>query len=188
MAIQFDNTNTGVLTLRPGTSGSYGLTFPSADGANGQVLSTGGGGGLSFINVKADVQTYTTAGTTTWTKPTGAQVVYVLLFGGGGGGGSGRARTLGAAADAKGGGGGGGGGRTEAWLLASTLGATVSVTVGSFGAGVLLPALLTQMEIPVLLEEILCLEVLLPEVVVEGVVEQQQLEPQVLVVVGWQSP
>jgi hypothetical protein len=40
------------------------------------------------------------------------------------------------------------------------------------------------MEIPVVLVEILCLEVSLPEVVAAEVAEQRQLEPQVLVVVG----
>jgi hypothetical protein len=48
MAIQFNNTNTGTLTLSPASSGTVALTFPSADGTNGQVLQTNGSGALSF--------------------------------------------------------------------------------------------------------------------------------------------
>jgi hypothetical protein len=48
MAIQFDNTNTGVATLKPATTGTIALTLPSADGTNGQALTTDGAGNLSF--------------------------------------------------------------------------------------------------------------------------------------------
>ena len=51
MAIQFDNTNTGVATLKPATSGTLALTLPSADGTNGQALTTNGSGQLSFSTV-----------------------------------------------------------------------------------------------------------------------------------------
>jgi len=49
MAIQLDDTNTGVLTLKPGASGNYSLTFPAAVAAvNGYVLSSDTSGNLSW--------------------------------------------------------------------------------------------------------------------------------------------
>jgi len=51
MAIQFDNTNTGVATLKPATSGTLTLTLPSADGTTGQALTTNGAGQLAFSTV-----------------------------------------------------------------------------------------------------------------------------------------
>jgi hypothetical protein len=54
MAIQFDNTNTGTLTLRPGASGTYTLTFPAAVAAtNGFILSSDTSGNLSWVAVAA---------------------------------------------------------------------------------------------------------------------------------------
>jgi hypothetical protein len=53
MAIQFDNTNTGTVTLKPPASGSVALVLPSADGTSGQVISTDGSGNLSFVTVAA---------------------------------------------------------------------------------------------------------------------------------------
>lgn len=80
-----------------------------------------------------DIQTFTTPGGNTWTKPTGAKYVEVFLVGGGGGGGSGR---RGAAGTVRcGGGGGGGGGRTYAQFDAGVLGASETATVGAGGAG-----------------------------------------------------
>ncbi len=51
MAIQFNNTNTGTITLSPPSSGTVALTLPSADGTSGQVLQTNGSGVLSFATV-----------------------------------------------------------------------------------------------------------------------------------------
>jgi hypothetical protein len=48
MAIQFDNTNTGVATLKPAATGTLSLTLPSADGTSGQLIATDGSGNLSF--------------------------------------------------------------------------------------------------------------------------------------------
>ena len=80
----------------------------------------------------ADIQEFTTVGTSTWTKPVGAKLVHVLVFGGGGGGGSGRNNAGG---DASGGAGGGAGTRVEMTVAASILGATESITVGAGGTG-----------------------------------------------------
>jgi hypothetical protein len=51
MAIQFNNTGTGVVTLASPSSGTVALTLPSADGTNGQVIQTNGSGVLSFVTV-----------------------------------------------------------------------------------------------------------------------------------------
>jgi len=78
-----------------------------------------------------DSQVFTSDGT--WTKASGVTFVQVVVIGAGGGGGSGEK-----AADATtrvGGSGGGGGAVTVATFLASTLGATESITVGALGAG-----------------------------------------------------
>ena len=79
------------------------------------------------------VDAYTTAGTPTWTKPVGAVRCDVIVISAGAGGGSGR---RGAAASIRAGGGGGAGGmRVFGQFLASDLGATETVTVGTAGAG-----------------------------------------------------
>lgn len=117
---------TGALqAVAPGSSGnvltSNGTTWTSAAPA--------AGGGSS-----ADIQQFSTVGSSTWTKPSGAKMVHVVIFGGGGGGGSGRRRGT-TTPLAAGGGGGGAGGRTEIWLPASSLGSTLTVTVGAGGSG-----------------------------------------------------
>jgi hypothetical protein len=48
MAIQFNNTGTGTVTLASPSSGTVALTLPAADGTNGQVIQTNGSGVLSF--------------------------------------------------------------------------------------------------------------------------------------------
>lgn len=74
---------------------------------------------------------FTSSGT--WTKPTGAEIVLVEVWGAGGGGASGNLYLSGA--DHVGGGGGGGGGYASRWFNASDLSATESVTVGAGGSG-----------------------------------------------------
>ena len=51
MAIQFNNTGTGTVTLASPSSGTVALTLPSADGTNGQVIQTNGSGTLSFTTM-----------------------------------------------------------------------------------------------------------------------------------------
>lgn len=48
MAINFDNSNAGVITLKPATSGTLTLVLPSADGTANQFIKTDGVGNLSF--------------------------------------------------------------------------------------------------------------------------------------------
>jgi hypothetical protein len=48
MAINFDNSNAGVVTLKPGVSGAVAFALPIADGTNGQFIKTDGAGTLSF--------------------------------------------------------------------------------------------------------------------------------------------
>lgn len=77
----------------------------------------------------AEIQTFCSRGTDTWTKPTNATRVFVQAIGGGGSGSSGRN-----AATAEGGGGGGGAMYTEREFRASDLAATVTTIVGAGGA------------------------------------------------------
>lgn len=78
------------------------------------------------VGGQPDIQIFT--GNGTWTKPSYAQHVRVVMIGGGGAGGAG-------CTSSSKGGGGGGGGFIDAVLPASLLTSTVSVTVGSGGTG-----------------------------------------------------
>lgn len=84
---------------------------------------------IGRLGVAPNIQTFSANGT--WTKPTGARLVHIRAVGGGGGGGG----ATGAGAGIAEGGGGGGGGYCESLYLASALGATEAVTIGTSGAG-----------------------------------------------------
>jgi hypothetical protein len=91
------------------------------------TMMAGPTGGQSAV----DVQTFAVSGT--WTKPLGAKLVRVQMWGGGGGGGGGARVTAGTTAS--GGGGGGGGAYQDFTFVAANLGATETVTVGPGTAG-----------------------------------------------------
>jgi len=133
-----EDTDNGVNTITlqaPSTlAADLALTLPTADGTNGQFLATNGSGQLAFQsqatgNVITNTQTFTSSGT--WTKPSGANWVQVVLWGGGSSGGN----TSGQAGR-KYGIGGGGGTYVSVVFAASSLTGTVTVTVGAGGTGV----------------------------------------------------
>ncbi len=130
------NLGLGTAAVEPATK-----LVPSG-GTTGQVLSkasntswdlvwatAGGGGGGSG----ADVQVFTTPGTATWTKPAGKTMALVKIWAGGNGGGSGS--RLPSTQARSGGAGGTAGGFIQMFVPLSTLASTVTVTVGSGGAG-----------------------------------------------------
>ena len=102
-----------------------------AIGAAGKVLKVNSGGnGLEYADATAGLQSmnvYSTAGTHTWTKPTGVTKIKVFVTGGGGGGMSGPSN------DNSGSSGGSGG--TAIKIIDVTSISSVTVTVGGGGAG-----------------------------------------------------
>jgi hypothetical protein len=120
--------NLGIGTSSPGQKLTVAGTIETTSGGvkypDGTTQTTGA---LEKVDV------YSTAGSTTWTKPSWATSIEVILIGGGGGGGSGR---KGAAGTLRcGGGGGSGGGFSTTIFPASYVGATETVTVGAGGTG-----------------------------------------------------
>jgi len=107
-------------------------TLPSTDGTSGQAITTDGSATLSFSTFVTppttviETQTFSTAGSATWTKPASGKYAIVRVWGGGGSGGKGVSNGPA--------GGGGGGGCSEKIILLSSLTSTVTVTVGAGGA------------------------------------------------------
>lgn len=159
----------GTLRLSGSTSGYVGLapaaaagstvyTLPSADGTNGQVLSTNGAGTLTWATASSggattgrlvNVQVFTTAGSNTYTRSSGVTSAVAIVVGGGGGGGgdtgngaSGGTTSFGSHVSAAGGSGGvssSGGGTPGAGGTGGS-GATIAIkgapgTAGTLGAG-----------------------------------------------------
>lgn len=96
------------------------------DGTNFQMQSQGAG-----TESAVNVQFFVTEGADTWTKPSGAKIVDVYLFGAGAGGGSGNSADN----NGNGGGGGGGGAFTYKRFHADALGSTEAIVVGTHGVG-----------------------------------------------------
>ena len=122
-----DNGTNKITLLAPSAlAADLSLTLPTADGTNGQYIITNGSGQLSFQsptgNVITNTQTFTSSGT--WTKPSGANWVQVVMWGGGSSGVFGTNQAAG----------GGGGAYVAIIFAASSLSGTVSVTVGAGGA------------------------------------------------------
>lgn len=130
-----NTTTTGVLSIATEGTDYYkpgGTDVAVADGGTGASTAAGALGNLGAA-ANANIQIFTSTGANTWTKPTGAKVVRVVLISGGGGGGSGRKGAE--ASNRFGGGGGSGAGVASMTFDASVLGPTVTATVGAGGTG-----------------------------------------------------
>lgn len=105
-------------------------TLPSADGTDGQKLTTNGSGTLSWTRNVPNVTLLTSGTGATYTPTTGTKAIYVEVVGGGGGGGGCDGQGAGTNAGGTGGGGGGYSGR-----LITNMSQTFTYTVGSGGGG-----------------------------------------------------
>jgi hypothetical protein len=110
-----------------------------AGGTTGQVLRKASSSNYDFTYASGtgcDIQTFgdaSTSGTFTWTKPAGAKIVEILLWGAGSGGGAG-ARY--ATTSARGGGGGGAAGTMLRYVVgADALGSTETVVIAAGTTG-----------------------------------------------------
>ena len=132
--VRLYGSTSGYVGLAPAAAaGSTTYTLPSADGSNGQTLTTNGSGTLSWATAGGSsspipTQDIKTTGTSqTWTIPSGVTKVKVTMIGGGGGGGgaNGCSFTTGS--------GGGAGGYAVVYLTGLTAGNTLTYTVGGAG-------------------------------------------------------
>ena len=129
----------GVLTFADATTQSTAaIGIPTAGAAN-QILKKNSGTNydVAWANESgADVQVFgssSSSGSFTWTKPTGAKWVEILLFAAGGGGGSGARQAT--SSGRSGGGGASGGTVFYSRINAAYLASTQTVVVGAGGAG-----------------------------------------------------
>lgn len=103
------------------------LTPGTYTNASVTVTARGSVAGISNGTIEAvNLQTFTSTGANTWTKPAGATANTRTLIEAWGGGGGGNSQTHG--------GGGGGGGYQYLWITTSLLGSTETATVGTGGA------------------------------------------------------
>lgn len=130
LTVKFDANGTEY-TLWSGALAS-GESLQYVDGSGWDRLSASGSVQI-YQGGPTDLQSWTTAGAKTWTKPTTftPKFVRVILYGAGGGGGGGSSQT--GAVVRSGGCGGGGGARAECIYLAADLSSTEAVSVGTGG-------------------------------------------------------
>ena len=101
--------------------------------AAGAILETGGSNANPIWGSKSATLTrFNTAGTHTFTPPSGSRFSLADVGGGGGGGGGGAGRRL---SDMAGGSGGGGGARVQSSVIYHSLYGPITVVVGTGGAG-----------------------------------------------------
>jgi hypothetical protein len=124
---------TAYALLAGGTTTTGAFQSLASVGTSGQILTSNGAGALPTFQTAAGggglggQTVYTTAGSNTFTIPTGKTVIKVTVIGGGGG--SGTTNTWVQMT-----GGGGGGGATIKYLTGLTPGNTLTVTVGAAGS------------------------------------------------------
>jgi len=115
-----------------GGAGQVGLGGANYGTAGALIVSGGASAPPSWGAFAINVQEFTSSGSATWTKPSGAAFSQIIVIGGGGAGGASNGNfTMCSTIGGGGGGGGGAGGTAILWKVASALGATETVTVGA---------------------------------------------------------
>ena len=121
-----ENSTAHTVLWRAGTNCTSGGAFNATEVSNCQ---------WTVVSGATLIEDYTTSTGSpfTWTKPLGAKNIRVICIGSGAGGGSGARQAT--TSIRTGGAGGGSGGRSEAEFDASTIGSTVTITIGAGGSG-----------------------------------------------------